>query len=100
MLLAIPTWNAHEKMQSTIDNRVAIANELEVLSTREAALQEEIDRLSTDRGIEEEIRSKYQVGHEGEQMIVIVQEQEEVEDDGLIPLPEEKGLFSKLRSWL
>ncbi|HJL55583.1 MAG TPA: hypothetical protein QGF60_00005, partial [Candidatus Paceibacterota bacterium] len=40
-----------------------ILNELE---ERETALQDEINRLSTEKGIEEEIRSKFEVGREGE----------------------------------
>lgn len=46
---------------------------LEELENREDALQKEIDRLNTGRGVEEEIRQKFEVAKEGEEVIVIVE---------------------------
>ncbi|MFQ5661841.1 MAG: septum formation initiator family protein [Candidatus Paceibacteria bacterium] len=70
-----------------------ILNELE---EREAALQEEIDRLSTQKGIEAEIRSKFEVGKEGEEVIIIVDnpEEEDKKNTGL-----KKSFWQKIFDW-
>ena len=95
--LALPTWSAYEKMSETKHARIAIAAELDELKEREHELEQEIERLETPRGIEEEIRQKYEVGRGGEEMILIVDPQQEEESD-LIPL-EEKSFFEKLKFW-
>ena len=97
VLLSIPTWGAYQKVQATSEARLSVASELHLLRTREVELQAEIDRLATDRGIEEEIRRKYEVGRQGEQMIVIVGEEPHVPTPR--PEPQEKTLFEKLRFW-
>lgn len=79
LLLAYATYNAFLKERQTAQRREAIAAELGALEKREQALQEEIERLSTDRGIEEEIRSKFDVGRKGEKLIVIVEPEQEAE---------------------
>ena len=45
-----------------------------VLQTKEADLQAEINQLQTQAGIENEIRKKFPVIKEGEEVIVIIEE--------------------------
>ncbi len=54
----------------------------ELLETQhqQAKLQENIDALSTDRGKESEIRDRYRIVKEGEQMILIVDNDQKVTD--------------------
>lgn len=73
-LLWVPTFNAYTKMQQTIARKDEVAQELHSLRIRKAQLQSEIDRLATPLGVEAELRSKYDVGREGERVIVIVEE--------------------------
>lgn len=49
-----------------------LALEVASLSAREAVLGEAIEKLNTEDGIEEEIKSKYNVAREGEYVAVIV----------------------------
>lgn len=70
-----------------------ILNELE---ERETALQDEINRLSTEKGIEEEIRSKFEVGREGEEMIIIVDNPEEKNEKNT---ELKKGFLQKIFDW-
>ena len=86
-------YGAFEKERETRsvrDQRAAVLSELHV---REAALQGELDRLSTEKGLEAEIRSKFEVAKEGEEVIVIV---EAPEDEETLPEEEEKGFFERL----
>ena len=63
------------------------------LAEREAFLQREIERLSSDRGLEEELRNKYPVAKEGESVVIIVDPKED--EDGSIPA-ESKGFWSRI----
>jgi len=72
VLLAKGTWAVYKKASFAKYNRDLAENELTVLYEREEALQEELTRLGTQRGLEEEIRQKFDVGREGEQLIVLV----------------------------
>jgi cell division protein FtsB len=66
---------------------------LEELEAREASIQAEIDRLSTGRGIEEEIRQKFEVAKEGEKVIVIV---DAPEDSGPSSEKSSRGFFQRV----
>jgi len=79
VLLAKGTWAVYKKASFAKYNRDLAENELTVLYEREEALQEELTRLGTQRGLEEEIRQKFDVGREGEQLIVLVDAPEPAE---------------------
>lgn len=65
-------WGVYQQARQTRINKDRQSTHLRELEGRESALQEEIDRLNTERGVEAEIRQKYEVAREGEQVIVIV----------------------------
>lgn len=72
----------------------AYINELESLATKEANLHTELNELATAEGVEQEIREKFRVTKEGEQIVVIVPQKKTANDtDG-----QSKGLFSFLRN--
>ena len=48
------------------------------LIERKAQLEDRVEYLSGDRGIEEEIRKHFDVAKEGEQVVIIVDKEEEV----------------------
>lgn len=70
-------WNMYKKERDTRLKRVEQKEILNELKTRKMSLSEEIERLNTEYGIEQEVRSKFEVGKEGEEMIVIVDNFEE-----------------------
>lgn len=61
--------------------REAKEAELEALKERATALEERVEHLRNERGIEEELRSRLDVAKEGEQVIVIVDDDEDTETD-------------------
>jgi len=81
------TWDVYQKAKLTSENRQEALNELTRLQKQEATLKAELERLQTDRGIEEELRSKFNVAKEGEQVITIVSPQNTTEnsDDQVLP---------------
>lgn len=70
--LSWSVWGVYRQERQTGENTERRLAQLEELLERERALDTEIERLSTDRGIEEEIRRKFEVAKAGEEVIVIV----------------------------
>ena len=60
------------KQREAVRNAAAAAEELAAVKDREDYLTKEIARLETERGLEEEVRTKFRVVKEGEQLIVLV----------------------------
>lgn len=55
--------------------KVASAERLYELETRDAELEGKIRKLATVSGVEEEIRSKFSVAKDNENMVIIVREE-------------------------
>lgn len=66
-------WGVYQKEHQARINKHRRLAHLEELKAMQGALKEEIDQLSTGRGIDEEIRQKFEVAKEGERVIVIVE---------------------------
>lgn len=87
------SFGAFEKERSTNEVKNQRASVLSELEERKEELRTEMERLETDRGIESEIRSKFEVAREGEEVIVIVDAPEE---EVIIKEPEEPSFFERL----
>ncbi len=70
--IAKATLGVYYKQKASGANLAKAREEIAELKKREKTLNSEIDHLNTDSGVEEEIRKKFMVGKEGEQVIVIV----------------------------
>ena len=66
------TWNLYQKSQEAKNNRLIVESQIKDLKTREAFLHNELNNLSTDYGIESEVRQKFNVKKDGEQVAVII----------------------------
>jgi len=93
LLLLNSVWNIFLKERVTNTTRKKLEREFVELQEREALLREEIERLSTPRGVEEEIRSKFEVAKEGEEIMVIVDPGRE---DNTNTDDSKKGFWSRL----
>ncbi|MEN9912805.1 MAG: hypothetical protein RLY66_213 [Candidatus Parcubacteria bacterium] len=73
-VLAKAGWNIYEKAHLSSERLEQAQAELAKLRDRESKLSETVGYLSTERGLENEIRSKYHAVKEGESVAVIVDE--------------------------
>jgi cell division protein FtsB len=64
-----------EKTNETSKKKKIVLSQVESLSERQKVLEENIKKLQTENGTEVELRDKYHLVKEGEQMVVIVDEQ-------------------------
>ena len=78
IFLANGVWGVYKQERQTRINKNQRLSHFNDLKIRKDSLEEEINRLNTERGIEEEIRKKFEVAKEGEEVIVIVDSPENV----------------------
>tara|TARA_B100000508_G_scaffold140487_1_gene141714 strand:+ start:1863 stop:2249 length:387 start_codon:yes stop_codon:yes gene_type:complete len=87
LLLAIWVgWSAYVRYEIAVEmkeRRVAAEQEATALEERKAALEETVEYLSNERGIEAEMRRQFDVSLPGEQVVVIVED----ENDDLVVEP-------------
>ena len=73
ILTLIPgVYGIYVKGQESAKDRSAAERELADLKTREEMLSSKLNYVNTDRGLEEEIREKFNVAKQGESVIVLV----------------------------
>lgn len=81
-ILLLALWlgiSTHERFvveREMYERRTVKEVELEMLNERAADLKEKVEHLENNRGIEEELRNRFDVAKEGEQVIVIVDDDE------------------------
>ncbi len=87
-ILAKANFEIYKKHENSFNNLKETKKELNNLKERQSMLSFEISKLETEEGIEEEIRSKFDVAKPGETVVVIVEDASSTEknsdtsDDG------------------
>lgn len=76
LLIGNATFNMYQTNRLTADKRKIAEEELFTVQNREDSLRAQIGTLKTERGIEEELRTKFRVVKNGEGVIIVVEEEE------------------------
>lgn len=77
-LVVVLCWGLFVVYRMYVKNREAVAlrnqfqGELETLNHKKEELSDKINNLSTDRGLEAEVRNRYRVIRPGEQLVIVV----------------------------
>lgn len=66
------TFDIYQKSKLSYNNYIKVKRDYDSIEARKAMLESEINRLATDSGIEEEIRSKFNVAKPGETVVIII----------------------------
>jgi cell division protein FtsB len=72
VLLARGTYGVMKKRQESSNHVETLRAKLQELEDRKAELNKNIDRLSTPEGVDREIKEKFSVSKEGEEVAIIV----------------------------
>jgi cell division protein FtsB len=91
VIASFGVWDVYKKERASASLRVEAQTALADLSAREAKLQDNIAQLQTERGKEEIVRQQYEMGKEGEHLIVIV------EPDEATTAPATTTIFQKIK---
>jgi cell division protein FtsB len=70
--LARSTYDIYKKYRMSADDYAAVKKDYDGLTVRKEMLTSEINKLNTDSGMEEEIRSKFDVAKPGETVVVVI----------------------------
>ncbi len=101
------SFSAYNRYTVASDMKVKLAArhaELEQLEARAQVLESKVNYLDNERGIEEELRNRFDVVKEGEQVVVLIDEKKEVGDKSepvALPIDEEESgsFFDFLIFW-
>ncbi|MCA9363876.1 hypothetical protein KC727_01500 [Candidatus Kaiserbacteria bacterium] len=101
VLLAISTFRRFSVEREMAEKRFQKEQELELLKQRAALLEEKVGHMQNERGVEEELRQRFDVAKEGEQVIILLDNGKSSEAASPMPddVSEEKGLFDFLKFW-
>ena len=69
------------KMEGTKKNRQLAEEKVAELEDKKARLSADIEKLSTEEGIEENIREKFGLAREGEGVIIIADDEKEAKEE-------------------
>ena len=72
LLLAFSVYDRYQIERDMESRRVQTENELMELQARKEALEEKVEYLRQDRGVEAEMRKHFDVAREGEQVVVLI----------------------------
>ncbi len=75
LLFAHSVWNVYQKKRQSEMMKSISLKAAEELRLQDQDLKSKIERLNTTSGVEEEIRSKFNVVKESEKMVVVVEDQ-------------------------
>jgi len=72
IFLVRAVYDIYQKERMSAKSVASVEENYNSLKARQSMLKSEIERLSTDKGVEEEIRSKFSVAKPGETVVVII----------------------------
>lgn len=76
LLLSTAVYERYSREREMAEKRDALASELEHLQQQASVLDAEVNRLKSERGMEEEIRDRFDVSRPGEEIVIIVEDEE------------------------
>ena len=71
-LLGWSVWGVYKKERDTREKQQELVAERAMLLERSRVLASEIENLQTSRGVESELRERFEVGAPGEKLVIIV----------------------------
>ena len=99
--LSISAYNRYEIAAETKEKLNIKQAELESLQERAGTLEAQVRYLEDDRGVEEELRSRFDVAKEGEDVVVLVDEHPEEEKTTTVEPSSNTSpsFFERLKFW-
>lgn len=88
LLVLASAFNRYLIADDMADRRATVEAEIYNLEKRKDSLEAEVQYLSNDRGIEAEVRRQFDVAREGEQVVIILEDEPEVTNEPAPPPPE------------
>ncbi len=81
IFVLISAYNRYLIARDMDERRSAVESEIEALETRRQSLEKEVNYLTNERGIEAELRRQFDITREGEQLIIILDDENKSEPE-------------------
>ena len=94
IFVLISAYNRYLIAREMAERRSAVESEIKSLEERQKNLESEVKYLSNERGIESEMRRQFDVAREGEQVIIIVEDEDSGEE-----IKQDETKASSTRAW-
>jgi cell division protein FtsB len=78
-LMSVSAYDRYRIARDMAERRDVVERELDALYERKAELETDVQYLNGERGIEAEMRRQFDVAKEGEQIVIIVEDDEKAE---------------------
>jgi cell division protein FtsB len=78
-LMSVSAYDRYRIARDMAERRDVVERELDALYERKAELEKDVQYLNGERGIEAEMRRQFDVAKEGEQIVIIVEDDEKAE---------------------
>ncbi len=85
------------KVRASAERREQIELQLKELNDRKQNLESEVARLNSKIGVEDELRNRFNLMKENEEMIIILEDEKADLDETLVK--NEKTFFQKIKGW-
>lgn len=92
VFLSRQVWIFYEKERGVAERRAHVESQVAALEVRKASLEERVEYLSNERGIEAEMRRNFDVAKPGEEVVIIM---DDPNVRNIQPLPE----IEKAKPW-
>lgn len=99
IFLAFSNWNIFQKLKTSIDFRQTAEVNLKDQTDMENQLQAKVSELQTENGLEKEIRERYPVAKPGEEVIMIVPDNN-AEATTAYNVNQDGGWWQRFLKWL
>ena len=90
-------WGIYQKVRTSKQKLDLSKEKYEEVKDRHLAIEEQIHHLNTNSGVEEEVRTKFNMAKEGERVIVLVDENDDSQDGTLND--SKRSFWSKIFFW-
>jgi cell division protein FtsB len=95
--LSFVAWNAYTTAEGARMRRLELTAELGGLKEHAELLERDLALLDDPRGIEAELRKRYEVGKEGEELIILVEEEKPPEQT-IVPI-HKPTVWERIKGW-
>jgi len=96
LLLSWSVYERFEREREMATRRYELEEKLETLTMQAMTLEEEVARLKSERGIEEELRNRFEVAKTGEQVVIVVGDERDAATATTRLAPQPRGFFGRI----
>lgn len=97
--LLVSNWRIYQRLRESLNHNQVAETNLKELGNRENELKNKVSSLQTENGLDKEIRERFPVAKPGEEVIMIVKDNNKTASD-TGSVVNSRGRWSKFLEWI